>query len=44
VIDNPASKVIIRISMDDPNVQAAKKTQVGVIVASSFVSNWVSSF
>ncbi|PLW58660.1 hypothetical protein PCANC_00156 [Puccinia coronata f. sp. avenae] len=27
VINNPASKVIIRISMDDPNVQAAKKTQ-----------------
>jgi hypothetical protein len=35
VVDNPASKVIIRITMDDPNIQAAKKSQVGMIVASS---------
>ncbi|PLW36154.1 hypothetical protein PCANC_16662 [Puccinia coronata f. sp. avenae] len=27
VVDNPSSKVIIRISMDDPNAQAAKKVQ-----------------
>jgi hypothetical protein len=34
-VDNPASKVIIRISMDDPNAQAAKKVQVSDIAASS---------
>ncbi|PLW35798.1 hypothetical protein PCASD_15699 [Puccinia coronata f. sp. avenae] len=30
VVNNPASKVIIHISMDDPNAQAAKKVQEGL--------------
>jgi hypothetical protein len=30
VVENPASKVIIHILMDNPNAQAAKKTQVYV--------------